>query len=286
MKSVGVVGAGTMGSGIAQIAAAAGFETLLHDISPSLIERGRGLISAGLERGVLKGRMTRAVADAVLARVRGAETLEDLGRCDIVIEAAAEDRAIKVEIFRRLSAATPEPPDGRILATNTSSLSVTALASSVSAPARFVGLHFFNPAPVMKLVEVVRGHRTSDETVRAVTAFAERLGKVVVVAADSPGFIVNRVARPFYGEALKLLGEGVAQVGEIDRIVKAVGGFRMGPFELMDLIGIDVNFTVTKSVYEQTFGEPRFRPHVIQERMVNAGLLGRKTGRGFYDYRK
>jgi len=147
-----------------------------------------------------------------------------------------------------------------------------------------VGLHFFNPAPVMRLVEVVRGHRTSDETVGEVIDFSERLGKVPVVAADSPGFIVNRVARPFYGEALRLLGEGVAAVEEIDRIVKAVGGFRMGPFELMDLIGIDVNFAVTKSVYEQTFGEPRFRPHVIQERMVNAGLLGRKTGRGFYDY--
>jgi len=284
MKSVGVVGAGTMGSGIAQIAAQAGFESLIHDISLPLIERGRGIISAGLDKRVAKGRMTRGDADAVLARIRGVESLEDLGQCDIVIEAAAEDRAVKAEIFRRLSSVPPETAEGRILATNTSSLSVTALASSVSEPARFVGLHFFNPAPVMKLVEVVRGHRTSDETVRAVTAFAERLGKVPVVAADSPGFIVNRVARPFYGEALKLLGEGVAEVAEIDRIVKSVGGFRMGPFELMDLIGIDVNFAVTKSVYEQTFGEARFRPHVIQERMVNAGLLGRKTGRGFYDY--
>jgi len=284
MKSVGVVGAGTMGSGIAQIAAAAGFETLLHDISLPLIERGLGLIASGLDKRVEKGRINRSDAGAILARVRGSETLEGLGRCDIVIEAAAEDHKIKTEIFRRLSAVTTDPSKGPILATNTSSLSITALASSVGTPSRFAGLHFFNPAPAMKLVEVVRGHQTSDETIRAVIGFSERLGKIPVVAADSPGFIVNRVARPFYGEALKLLGEGVAEVAEIDRIVKAVGGFRMGPFELMDLIGIDVNFAVTKSVYEQTFGEPRFRPHVIQERMVNSGLLGRKSGRGFYDY--
>jgi len=287
MRTVGVVGAGTMGSGIAQLTASAGFETLLNDISLPLVERGIGLVSAGLEKGVSKGRMSRADADAALARVRPAERLELLAGCDIVIEAAAEDTGVKRDIFSRLSAAPPGPGGTRILATNTSSLSVTALASAVSGdggPERFVGLHFFNPAPVMKLVEVVRGHRTSDETVRAAVDFAVKLGKVAVVATDSPGFIVNRVARPFYGEALKLLGEGVATVQEIDRIVRDIGGFRMGPFELMDLIGIDVNFAVTRSVYEQTFGEPRFRPHVIQERMVNAGLLGRKSGRGFYPY--
>ena len=281
MRTVGVVGAGTMGSGIAQLAAAAGYETLLHDISLPLIERGIGLISESLHKRVAKGRISASDAEATLTRIRAGEKLESLGSCDIIIEAAAENRDVKVEIFRRLSAIAPIR---QILATNTSSLSVTALAAAVSAPERFVGLHFFNPAPVMKLVEVVRGHKTSDETVRAALDFSERLGKVAVVAADSPGFIVNRVARPFYGEALKILGEGVTTVAEIDRIVKGVGGFKMGPFELMDLIGIDVNFAVTKSVYEQTFGEPRFRPHVIQERMVNAGLLGRKTGRGFYDY--
>ncbi len=284
IRTVGVVGAGTMGSGIAQLAASAGYETLLNDLSVALIERGLGLVRTGLEKNVSRGRMDRSGADAALARVRAAESLEAVAGCDIVIEAAAEVRSVKEEIFRRLSSFPGITPDRRILATNTSSLSVTALAASAAAPARFVGLHFFNPAPVMKLVEVIRGHETSDDTLRTAVLFAEKLGKVPVIARDSPGFIVNRVARPFYGEALKLLGEGVAPVEEIDRIVKAVGGFKMGPFELMDLIGIDVNFAVTRSVYEQTFGEPRFRPHVIQERMVNAGLLGRKSGRGFYQY--
>jgi 3-hydroxybutyryl-CoA dehydrogenase len=192
-----------------------------------------------------------------------------------------EDAGVKRDIFARLGKVAGP---GAIVATNTSSLSVTALASAFPDPGRFVGLHFFNPPVAMKLVEVVRGNATTDATLATVVAFTGRLGKRAVIASDSPGFIVNRVARPFYGEALKILGEGVADAATIDRIVRSAGGFRMGPFELMDLIGIDVNLAVTRSVYEQTFGEPRFRPHVIQQRMVNAGRLGVKSGRGFYEY--
>lgn len=278
---VGVVGAGTMGAGIAQVCAAAGLGTLLWDVSRDRIDRGIGGIAAALDRLVGKGRMQRDEADALLGRISPRETLEDLARCPVVIEAVVEDAAVKREIFSRIA---PAAPSGALLATNTSSLSVTALAAGLPRPDRFLGLHFFNPPPVMKLVEVVRGHATGEEALADAAAFARRLGKVPVTAADTPGFIVNRVARPFYLEALKILGEGTAEVEQIDRIVRSAGGFRMGPFELMDLIGIDVNLAVTKSVWEQTFGEPRFRPHPIQQRMVDSGRLGRKSGRGFYGY--
>lgn len=281
IPTVGIVGAGTMGGGIAHLAAAAGCRTLLYDISPAFLERGMGRLRADVARGVEKGKISPDDASGIISNVAARNDLGDLSGCDIVIEAAIEDAAVKRDIFTRLSGGVSP---SAILATNTSSLSVTGLSSSVAVPGRFVGLHFFNPPVAMKLVEVIRGDATDGATVDAVTAFARRLGKVPVVAADSPGFIVNRVARPFYGEALRILGEGVAGVEEIDRIVKSAGGFRMGPFELMDLIGIDVNLAVTKSVYEQTFGEPRFRPHVIQQKMVDSGRLGRKSGRGFYRY--
>jgi 3-hydroxybutyryl-CoA dehydrogenase len=188
---------------------------------------------------------------------------------------------LKQELFRKLGEICSAEA---ILATNTSSLSVTAIASVVRGPERVVGMHFFNPAHIMKLVEVVQGHRTAETAVAATRAAAAAMGKVPVTAKDTPGFIVNRVARPFYGEALRLLGEGVTSVEELDRILRLEGGFKMGPFELMDLIGIDINFAVTKSMYDQTFGEPRYRPHLIQQQMVNAGQLGRKSKRGFYSY--
>ena len=281
MDRVGVIGAGTMGAGIAHVAAAAGFETYLHDVTPSLLERGMARISADIERGFSKGKTSREEASAILARISTHPTLESLASCSLVIEAVIEDAGVKRDIFNRLGSALSP---AAILATNTSSLSVTSLSAGIPGPGRFVGLHFFNPPIGMKLVEVVRGNGTAAATVDAATAFVKRLGKVPVVTSDSPGFIVNRVARPFYLEALRLLGEGVADPAQIDRIVRSVGGFRMGPFELMDLIGIDVNLAVTKSVYEQTFGEPRFRPHVIQQQMVDAGRLGRKSGRGFFGY--
>jgi 3-hydroxybutyryl-CoA dehydrogenase len=281
MGPVGVVGAGTMGGGIAQISAAAGYETLLCDVSPDLVDRAIGRISASLSNAAEKGKIPEGEAPAILSRIAGHASLEALARCDMVVEAVVEDAGVKRSLFSRLGSILSH---GALIATNTSSLSVTALASSVPDPGRFIGLHFFNPPLLMRLVEVVRGDATSAAAYGTAVAFAKSLGKVPVTAKDSPGFIVNRVARPFYGEALKLLGEGVADVREIDRIVRSVGGFRMGPFELMDLIGIDVNLAVTRSVYEQTFGEPRFRPHPIQQRMVDSGRLGRKSGRGFYDY--
>jgi 3-hydroxybutyryl-CoA dehydrogenase len=277
---IAVIGAGTMGSGIAQVAAQAGYEVLLYDIQQEFVERGLNSIAAGLLGRVDRGKMTEAEMDAIMGRISATTNRATLAPATVVIEAAIEDLAVKQEIFAALDALCgPET----ILASNTSSLSITALAGAVSRPERVVGMHFFNPAPVMALVEVVAGRRSAPEAVAATVELARRMGKTPVPVADTPGFIVNRVARPFYGEALRLLGEQVAPVDTIDRLVK-LAGFRMGPFELMDLIGIDVNFAVTQSVYAAFFGDPRYRPHPIQQRMVEAGLIGRKRGAGFYLY--
>jgi 3-hydroxybutyryl-CoA dehydrogenase len=254
---------------------------LLHDVAPASLERGMERLAADLAKGVEKGKLTAEESRAALARITTVTELAGLAPCELVIEAAVEDLVLKQELFRRLGEICS---DEAILATNTSSLSVTAIASVVHRPERVVGMHFFNPAHIMKLVEVIQGHRTSDGVLAATRAAAESMGKVPVSAKDTPGFIVNRVARPYYGEALRILGEGVTSVEEIDRILTLGGGFKMGPFELMDLIGIDINFAVTKSMYDQTFGEPRYRPHLIQQQMVNAGQLGRKSKRGFYTY--
>ena len=281
MKKIGIVGAGTMGSGIACAAALAGFDVSLNDVSEEILKRAKDRISEDLRKGVERGKLTTAQAASAEAKVNISTHLQDLSPCSVVIEAALESLEIKEEIFSRLDALCPSDS---ILATNTSSLSVTAIASSTKQRDRVVGMHFFNPARLMNLVEIVRTEYSSESTIQRTVDLAKQMGKRAVVVKDTPGFIVNRVARPFYGEALRILGEGVASVQEIDRIVRLEGGFKMGPFELMDLIGIDVNFTVTQSMYEQTFGEPRYRPHVIQKNMVHAGYLGRKTQRGFYRY--
>jgi 3-hydroxybutyryl-CoA dehydrogenase len=281
MNTIGVIGAGTMGSGITHVAARAGFSVRLYDVVPASVQNALTTISAQLQRTVEKGELSATQVPEIISKIFPADSLKEFSDCELVIEAAAEDLKIKQTIFQQLeSVCSPET----ILATNTSSLSITAIASTLNHPERVVGLHFFNPAHLMKLVEVVRGNHTSQEVFQKSAAFVNQLKKTSVVVHDTPGFIVNRCARPFYGEALRLLSEGVASVEEIDRIVKLEGGFKMGPFELMDLIGIDVNFAVTKSLYEQTFGEPRYRPSIIQERMVAAGRLGRKTKRGFYTY--
>jgi 3-hydroxybutyryl-CoA dehydrogenase len=270
-----------MGAGIAQVAALGGFETYLHDPFPEALERGLGAVRRGLERGVERGRWQAADAEAALERLRGAKTLDELGPCQLVIEAAPEALELKRELFARLAEVCAP---GAVLATNTSSLPVTALASAVDDPGRVVGMHFFNPVPLMELLEVVAGSESSREAVEAARRAGERMGKRVIVARDGPGFLANRCARPFGMEALRLLSDGVADHATIDRIVRMGGGFRMGPFELMDLVGIDVGFEVSKSFWEQSFHEPRWRPSMIQARMVQAGRLGRKAGRGYYDY--
>lgn len=270
-----------MGSGIAYVAATSGFPVLLNDISDERLHIALQHIQSLLANAVEKNLITSSTADEAMLRIRACRQIADLSPSTIVIEAAAEELNIKKEIFRQLDAACA--PDA-ILATNTSSLSVTEIASVTKLPERVAGMHFFNPPHAMKLVEIVKGHLTTEHTITRLAELAKSLGKVPVVVLDTPGFIVNRIARPFYLEALRLLGEGVSSVEEIDRIVRLEGGFKMGPFELMDLIGIDVNFAVTQSVYEQFFHEPRFRPHPIQRQMVRAGMLGRKTGTGFYKY--
>jgi 3-hydroxybutyryl-CoA dehydrogenase len=280
IKTVAVVGAGAMGGGIAQVCALRGMVTVLYDVTPEIANAAYARIRSSLQRGVELGKTAPEAAGAALARLHPTANLKDCAPADLAIEAAPEDMAIKRELFQRLDGVL----DGRaLLATNTSSLSVTALAGSVKRPERVLGLHFFNPPLLMALVEVIRGDRTAAETMAAGLAFVKALGKTPVACKDTPAFIVNRVARPFYGEALRLLGENAAEPATIDALMKSLG-FKMGPFELMDFIGLDVNFAVTKSVYHAFFEDPRYRPHPIQERMVGAGLLGRKSGRGFYEY--
>jgi 3-hydroxybutyryl-CoA dehydrogenase len=282
IRAVGVVGAGTMGAGIAQVAALAGYETYLHDSSEEALERGLSQIATGLRKGVERGRWSAEDATAARTQVHAAPSLEALSSCDLVIEAAPEDLGLKRELFAQLSALCgPET----ILATNTSSLPVTALASAAARPENVVGMHFFNPAPLMELLEVVAGSESSQEAVEAARVAGQRMRKRVIVARDGPGFLANRCGRPFGMEALRLLQQGVADHATIDRIVRMGGGFRMGPFELMDLVGIDVGFEVSKSFWEQSFHEPRWQPSMIQARMVQAGRFGRKAGRGYYDYR-
>jgi len=269
---IGVVGAGTMGRGIALTALLRGIPVTLYDLAPAMLESAHAYIRTHLER---KNQPHHQ------ARLTLTEQLQDLADAQVVIEAAPEDLRLKQDLFAHLDRICAPTA---ILATNTSTLSVTAIAAATLAPQRVAGLHFFNPAPLMPLVEVVQAAQSAPETIHSLVALAEKLGKTPIVVRDTPGFIVNRAARPFYGEALRLLGEGVATVEEIDRLVRLGGGFRMGPFQLMDLIGIDVNFAATQSMYEQTFGEPRYRPHPIQARLVEQKALGRKTGQGFYRY--
>lgn len=278
---LGVVGAGTMGAGIAQLGALAGVETVVHDPVADALSAGLEKTRANLAKGAERGRWSADDADAAGARLRPGESLEDLAGCDFVIEAAPERLELKRELFGNLSEICgPEA----ILATNTSSIPVTFVASAAADSSNVVGMHFFNPAPLMKLVEVIPGVDTSDHTVAATRELGEAMGKRVIIAADGPGFLVNRCGRPFYTEALRLLQERVATHDQIDRICRLGAGFRMGPFELMDMVGIDVGFEVAKSFTELSFGEPRWRPNPIQERMARGGRHGRKSGRGYYDY--
>jgi 3-hydroxybutyryl-CoA dehydrogenase len=280
---VAVIGAGTMGGGIALVAASAGHTVLLYDAASGAAAAGCKRQRADLERLVARGRLTAEECNDRLSRIQPVESLSALASAGLVIEAIVEDLDIKAGVLRQVEELTNAET---ILATNTSSLSVTALSSRMRRPSRVVGMHFFNPVPVLPLVEVVAGRLTAPSVADTVFATAQAWGKTPVRCASSPGFIVNRVARPFYGEALRLLSERAASAATIDAIIRETGGFRMGPFALMDLIGHDVNFAVTRSVYEGMSQDARYKPSLVQEELVNAGLLGRKSGRGFYDYAK
>jgi 3-hydroxybutyryl-CoA dehydrogenase len=283
--TVGVVGAGAMGRGIAQVAAAAGHRVLLGDADAAVVDRARDAIRTSLARDVAKNRIDQPRADALLGRIESVGAtpggVAAFAACGLVIEAVVEDLAVKRALVAALEDVVARDC---ILATNTSSLSVAAVGAATTHADRVVGMHFFNPAPLLALVEIVPAITTAPEVTERTRALAAAWGKTTVVASDTPGFIVNRVARPFYGEALRLLEEGLADVPTIDWALRETG-FRMGPFELMDLIGNDVNYAVTASVFEGMFYDPRYRPSLIQRRLVDAGLLGRKRERGYYDYR-
>lgn len=261
-----------MGSGIALAALMTDMFVTLYDVSPEMLEKAHAYIA---------GHLTKKGHPGSLAHLELTSSLELLARAGVVIEAAPEQLDLKQSLFSQLDRLCPSPA---ILATNTSTLAVTQIAAGVSSPERVAGMHFFNPAPIMPLVEVVRAARTSQSTLDRLVELARVLGKTPVIVRDTPGFIVNRVARPFYGEALRIVGEGIATVEQVDRLVHYGAGFRMGPFRLMDLIGIDVNLAAMQSMYEQTFGEPRYRPHPLQIQKVQQQVLGRKTGQGFYTY--
>jgi 3-hydroxybutyryl-CoA dehydrogenase len=282
-RTIGVLGAGTMGAGIAQLACRSGARTLLHDPIPAALERGVEKVADGFRREADRGRLNAEDAEAGAARLEAVQELGAFAPCDLVIEAVPERLELKHELYGLLSDIVAE---SCVLATNTSSLLVTAIAAAASRPERVVGMHFFNPAPVMRLLEVVAGEQSGEEALAVAHATGEAMGKTVIRATDGPGFLVNRCNRPFGLEALRLLQERLGDVETIDRVCRMAGGFRMGPFELMDLVGVDTGFEISKSFFAQSFSEPRWRPSPITARYVAAGLHGRKTGRGYYTYRE
>lgn len=279
IQSVGVIGAGTMGLGIAQVTAMAGFPTILYDVEETALEKAVNAITSNLDKGIEKGKIEQKLKEETLSRIQTVNTLDEV-RADLVVEAIVENLEIKQKVFKQLEEVNSSET---ILATNTSSIPVTQIGKALSNPERLVGIHFFNPAHIMKLVEIISGESTNPKVVETASEFIIKTGKTPVRAADSPGFIVNRVARHFYVESLKILEERVASYDGIDRILES-SGFRMGPFRLMDLIGVDTNLSVTESVYNGFNQDPKFRPSKIQQQKVAAGHNGRKSGKGFYDY--
>jgi len=281
IQQVGIIGSGTMGSGIAQVAATAGCTVYLFDTRQEALDKAKSAHHKILDRLVEKGRLTAQDRQAIGERINYVSQLSDLASADLVIEAIVEDLGIKKQVFQQLEQIVGS---NCMIATNTSSLSVASIAASLNNPSRCIGLHFFNPAPLMRLVEVIPAVQTANTTTEQAVEAMKDWGKTIAVAKDTPGFIVNRVARPFYGEALRIYEEGMGSFATIDRAMKTLGGFRMGPFELMDFIGNDVNYTVTETVFTAFYFDPRYKPSFTQKRMAEAGYLGRKSGRGYYDY--
>lgn len=280
--TIGVLGAGTMGTGIAQLLAAQGHEVLLFDTNAEALRRSHAYMERMIQKEVEKKRIDARTAILIRNRIKHVDDdFKVFAKCPLVIEAVIEDLAVKQQLFSELEAAVSADT---LLASNTSSLSITAIAAGCKHPGRVVGMHFFNPVPLMALVEIIPGMCTDASATEAAREYITQWGKKPVLAKDTPGFIVNRVARPFYGEALRILEEGIANIPTIDWAMRELGGFRMGPFELMDLIGNDINYKVTETIFEAFYYDPRYRPSITQKRMVEANLLGRKTDKGYYTY--
>ncbi|MDN3605461.1 3-hydroxyacyl-CoA dehydrogenase NAD-binding domain-containing protein [Kaistella yonginensis] len=281
MNKIGIIGSGTMGIGIAQVAASSGCDVFLYDANSAQTEKSLEGLQKILARLVEKNKIDFDESENIYNRIQFCTELKDFKDCDLVIEAIVENKEIKTKVFQQLEEIVA---DNCIISSNTSSISITSLSSELKNPKRFIGIHFFNPAPLMPLVEVIPGLLTEKNLAHEITALMESWGKIPVIAKDVPGFIVNRIARPFYGEALRIVEENIATPEQVDEAMRTLGNFKMGPFELMDLIGIDVNFSVTKTVFADYFYDPKYKPSLLQQRMSEAKLHGRKTGKGFYDY--
>ena len=277
---VGVLGAGTMGSGIAQVAAQNGHKVVLVDLNEQILHKSEEQLTKIMNRLVEKGRISEDQSNETQANITYSTDIHEFKDCGIVIEAIIEDLKIKSHVFEQIEQITTNC----ILASNTSSLSIASIGSALKDPTKVIGIHFFNPAPLMKLVEIIPAVQTSDDTLKSAKDLIDGWGKVTVLCKDTPGFIVNRVARPFYGEALRIYEEGVADFATIDWAMTSIGGFRMGPFTLMDYIGNDVNYTVTETVFKAFYYDPRYKPSFTQKRHAEAGYLGRKSGRGYFSY--
>ena len=281
MKKVGIIGSGTMGIGIAQVAATAHCEVFLYDANFSQTEKSLKNLKTTLNKLAEKGKISTEKSLEIFNQIKPCQEIKELKDCDLVIEAIIENKEIKQKVFAELETYVSEKC---VLGSNTSSISITSLQAELKNPERFIGIHFFNPAPLMPLVEVISGLLTENNLAQEIVDLMKSWGKSPIIAKDVPGFIVNRIARPFYGEALRIVEENLATPEQVDDAMKSLGNFKMGPFELMDLIGIDVNFSVTKTVYQDYFFDPKYKPSLLQQRMNEAKLLGRKTGKGFYDY--